>query len=55
MKWHGEYRGIKSCNKRDYNGRHGSTGKGISQHRYCSNGREDALAKNQIDSIHHRT
>ena len=55
MKWHGEYRGIKSCNKRDYNGRHGSTGKGISQHRYCSNGREDALTKNQIDSIHHRT
>ena len=55
MERHGEYRGIKSCNKRDYNGRHGSTGKGISQHRYRSNGREDALTKNQIDSIHHRT
>ena len=54
MERHGEYRGIKSCNKRDYNGRHGSTGKGISQHRYRSNGREDALTKNQIDSIYHR-
>ena len=35
-------------------GRYGSTGKGIAQHGYCSDGSQDTLTKNQIDSIYHR-